>query len=80
MNMIRNTMLGLSLLALTGASAMAAPAVKHHVATTRVVAQAPAADAATPAPKKEKKHSKKAKDAKPEAAKEIKAEKPAEAK
>ncbi len=60
--MIRNTMLGLSLLALSGATAFAAPMVKH---TTRakVVAQAPAADAKDGAVKETKKakHPKKAK-------------------
>ena len=70
--MIRNTMLGLSLLALTGASAIAAPAVKT-THSTRVVAQAaPAGDTAAPADKtakKEKKHTKKDKAAKGDAAK-----------
>jgi acyl-CoA synthetase (AMP-forming)/AMP-acid ligase II len=42
--MIRNLMLGMSLFALTGASAIAAPAATHH-AKAKVVAQAPAADA-----------------------------------
>ncbi|HTA19234.1 MAG TPA: hypothetical protein VK989_08070 [Polyangia bacterium] len=51
--MIRNTMLGLSLLALTGASAFAAPAV-HHTAT-RMVAEGDAPPAADAKPKKEKK-------------------------
>jgi hypothetical protein len=61
MTMIRNVMFGISLLALSGASAFAAPAVKHVSSKPRVVAQAgdtaaPAGDKAT---KKEKKHSKK---------------------
>ncbi len=43
--MIRNTLFGLSMLALTAGSAFAAPA-KHQVAKTHVVAQA---DSATPA-------------------------------
>jgi hypothetical protein len=45
MIMIRNTMFGLSLMALTAGSAFAAP-VKHHV--VRTVAAAPATDTATP--------------------------------
>lgn len=67
--MIRNTMLGLSLLALSGASAFAAPVVKH-ARTTTMVAQAPAADAPKDGATKEKKakHMKKAKgDAKTDA-------------
>jgi hypothetical protein len=64
MIMIRNLMFGISLLALSGASAIAAPAVKHSGSKPRVVAQA--GDTAAPAdktaaPKKEKKHTKKAK-------------------
>jgi hypothetical protein len=59
--MIRNTMLALSFLALTGVSAVAAPAVHH--ATTRMVAEgdapAPAADA-KPAKKMKKGGKKKA--------------------
>ena len=58
--MIRNMMFGISLLALSGASAFAAPAVKVHSSKPRVVAQA--GDTAAPADKtakKEKKHSKK---------------------
>jgi hypothetical protein len=51
--MIRNTMLGLSLLALTGASAFAAPAA-HHT-STRMVAEGDAPPAADAKPKKEKK-------------------------
>jgi hypothetical protein len=57
--MIRNTMLGLSLLALTGASAFAAPAV-HHTAT-RMVAEGDAAPAADAKPAKKEKKAKKAK-------------------
>ncbi|MFL5305924.1 MAG: hypothetical protein ACJ8F1_11965 [Polyangia bacterium] len=61
--MIRNTLFGISVLALSAGSAFAAP-VKHPVAKTPVVAQAdtaaPAGDAAKPA-KKTKKSSKKAK-------------------
>ena len=61
--MIRNTMLALSFLALTGVSAVAAPAVKQHT-TTRMVAEgdapAPAADAK---PAKKEKKAKKAKKA-----------------
>ncbi|HVV17577.1 MAG TPA: hypothetical protein VHH90_10265 [Polyangia bacterium] len=61
--MIRNTLFGISVLALSAGSAFAAP-VKHPVAKTPVVAQAdtaaPAGDAAKPA-KKSKKSSKKAK-------------------
>lgn len=62
--MIRNTMLGLSLLALTGASAFAAPMV-HPAQKNKVVAQAPAGDAAkdgaSATKEKKAKHSKKAK-------------------
>ena len=73
--MIRNTMLGLSFLALTATSAFAAPRITHHT-STRVVAQAPAADTAPATdkaakPAKEKK-AKKAKAPKAEGAKEIK--------
>jgi len=63
--MIRNTMLGLSLLALTTGSALAATPASKHVSKPRTVAAAPAGDAAkdgakadapkTDAPKKEKK-------------------------
>jgi hypothetical protein len=62
MTMIRNLMFGLSLLALTGASAGAAPVAKTHSSKAKVVAQAtPAGDTAAPADKpapakKEKKH------------------------
>jgi hypothetical protein len=60
--MIRNTLFGISVLALSAGSAFAAPA-KHTVAKTPVVAQAdtaaPAGDAAKPAKKAKK--SKKAK-------------------
>jgi hypothetical protein len=71
MTMIRNTMLGLSFLALTATSAFAAPRVTHHT-TTRVVAQAPAADTAPATdkaakPAKEKKAKKSKKDAAPKA-------------
>jgi hypothetical protein len=76
MVMIRNTLFGISLLALSGTSVFAAPAVKH---STRVVAQAdapaPAGDKAAPAAKKEKKHTKPVKKdaAKTEGGKEMKA-------
>jgi hypothetical protein len=50
MIMIRNTMFGLSLMALMAGSAFAAPVAKHHV-TTRTVAEAPAGEAAAPADK-----------------------------
>jgi len=59
--MIRSTMLALSLFGLS-ATAFAAPVVKHH--STKMVAQAPAADgakAAAPAGEKKAKHTKKAK-------------------
>ena len=63
--MIRNTMLGLSFLALTATSAFAAPRITHHT-TTRTVAEAPAdtAPAADKAakPAKEKKAKKAKKD------------------
>ena len=81
--MIRNTMFGLSLLALTTGSAFAATPVSKHVAKPRTVAAAPAGDAAkadapkTDAPKKEKKAKKekapKGDAAKTEGAKEMKA-------
>ncbi len=63
--MIRNTLFGISVLALSAGSAFASP-VKHSVAKTPVVAQAdtaaPAGDAAKPAKKeKAKKGGKKAK-------------------
>jgi hypothetical protein len=64
MTMIRNLMFGISLLALSGASAIAAPAVKTHHSTTRVVAQAPAGDTAAPADKAADKSVKKEKKAK----------------
>ena len=55
--MIRNTLFGISVLALSAGSAFAAP-VKHPVAKTPVVAQAdtaaPAGDAAKPAKKAKK--------------------------
>jgi hypothetical protein len=88
--MIRNTMLGLSLLALTTGSALAATPASKHVSKPRTVAAAPAGDAAkadapkadapkTDAPKKEKKGHKAPKgDAtKTEGAKEMKAPAPA---
>jgi hypothetical protein len=56
--MIRNTMFGLSLLALTAGSAVAAPVTTHHIAKVRTVAEAPmgeAAPAADKAAKPEKK-------------------------
>ncbi|HXI59556.1 MAG TPA: hypothetical protein VNO55_25990 [Polyangia bacterium] len=70
--MIRNTMFGLSLLALSGATAFAAPMVKNHRA--KIVAAAPAADsAAAPAdgkePAKDTKKAKHVKKAKGDAAK-----------
>lgn len=56
--MIRNTMLGLSFLALTATSAFAAPVVTHHVA--RVVAEGDAAPATDkPAKPAKKAHAKK---------------------
>ncbi len=81
--MIRNTLFGISVLALSAGSAFAGP-VKHSVAKTAVVAQAdtaaPGADAAKPA-KKEKsaKKSKKAKGdaSKTEGSKEMKGTAPA---
>jgi hypothetical protein len=79
MIMIRNTMFGLSLLALTAGSAFAGPA--KHVATTRTVAEAPAGDTAAPADKAAPaKKEKKAKKEKAPAKTEDKAEKPAETK
>jgi hypothetical protein len=82
--MIRNTMLGLSLLALSGTSAFAAPMTKHQT-PAKIVAQAPAADSATPKDSKEPakdakktKHVKKGKtDAAPKAEMAPKAEAPA---
>jgi hypothetical protein len=60
MNMIRTTLFGISMLALTAGSAFAAPA-KHQVAKSHVVAQegsaTPAAD--KPAKKSTKKNTKK---------------------
>ncbi|HVZ74741.1 MAG TPA: hypothetical protein VHJ20_20300 [Polyangia bacterium] len=64
--MIRNTMFGLSLMALTAGSALAAPVVKHHT-TTRTVAEAPAGETA-PAADKAAKPEKKAHKAKKEKA------------
>jgi len=89
--MIRNTMLGLSLLALTTGSALAATPAHKHAAKPVNVAAAPAGDAAkegakadapkTDAPKKEKKAKKdkaaKGDAAKTEGAKEMKAPAPA---
>ena len=46
--MIRNLMLGLSLVTLSSVSAFAAPAATTHHAKAKVVAQAPAADAPAP--------------------------------
>jgi hypothetical protein len=84
--MIRNTMLGLSLLALTTGSALAATPASKHVSKPRTVAAAPAGDAAkadapkTDAPKKEKKAKKekapKGDATKTEGAKEMKAPAP----
>ena len=82
--MIRNAVFGLSLLALSAGSALAAPA--HHVASKRTVAEAsaPAGDTAAPAgdkvDKKTKKSTKKdkaPKGEKTEGAKEMKAPAPA---
>lgn len=85
--MIRNTMLGLSLLTLIGGSALAATPVTKHVSKPRTVAAAPAGDTAkepakddaakTDAPKKEKKAHKAKGDAKTEGGKEMKAPAPA---
>jgi hypothetical protein len=66
--MIRNTMFGLSLLALTAGSAFAAPVTTHHIAKVRTVAEAPAGEAA-PAADKAGKPEKKAHKAKKAAAK-----------
>ncbi|HET6282493.1 MAG TPA: histone [Polyangia bacterium] len=69
--MIRNTMFGLSLLALSGATAFAAPMAKHQT-RAKVVAQAPAADSAAPkadAPAKDAKKTKHVKKAKTDATK-----------
>jgi hypothetical protein len=80
--MIRNTLFGISVLALSAGSAFAAP-VTHAVKKTPVVAQAdtaaPSGDAAKPA-KKSKKSSKKAKGddaSKTEGSKEMKGTAPA---
>jgi hypothetical protein len=61
MKMIRNVMFGVSLLALSGASAFAAPATAHKVHKSSVVAQADTAAPAdkTAAPKTDKKEGKK---------------------
>jgi hypothetical protein len=71
--MIRNLMLGMSLVTLSSVSAFAAAPVAHH-AKAQVVAQAPAADAPAPATDKAvKKSAKKApKKAKTDAKTEIK--------
>ena len=62
--MIRNTMIGLSMLALMTGSALAATPASKHVSKPRTVAAAPAGDAAkepakADAPKAEKKGGKK---------------------
>jgi hypothetical protein len=84
MIMIRNTLFGLSMLALTSGVALAAPA--KHVSHTRAVAEAsaPAGDTAAPAEGKPAKKEKKAKkekapkaEGKTEGAKEMKATPPA---
>jgi len=87
--MIRNTMLGLSLLALTTGSALAATPAQKHVSKPRTVAAAPAGDTAkepakADAPKAEKKEKKAKKDkaakgdaTKTEGAKEMKGSAPA---
>lgn len=62
--MIRNAMFGLSLLALSTGSALAAPAHRHATTTQpRVVAEAsaPAADSTAPAGEKTEKKAKKSK-------------------
>jgi hypothetical protein len=53
--MIRNVMFGVSLLALSGASAFAAPATRHNVSKVAQADTAAPADK-TATPKKEKKH------------------------
>jgi hypothetical protein len=84
MNMIRNTLFGISMLALTAGSAFAAPA-KHQVAKSHVVAQegtaTPAADkpvkkSTKSATKKSTKKSTKADAAKGDSGKEVKAPAP----
>jgi hypothetical protein len=85
--MIRNTMIGLSLLALMTGSALAATPAAKHVSKPRTVAAAPAGDTAkepakadepkTDAPKKEKKAKKAPKGEKTEGGKEMKAPAPA---
>jgi hypothetical protein len=74
--MIRNTLFGISVLALSAGSAFAAPA-KHTVAKTPVVAQAdtaaPAGDAAKPAKKAKKSKKAKGDATKTEGAKEMNA-------
>jgi len=79
--MIRNTLFGLSVLALSAGSAFAATA-KHPVAKTPVVAQADSAapgDAAKPAKETKKTSKKSTKKAKTEGAKEMKTDAPATA-
>ena len=70
--MIRNTLFGISVLALSAGSAFAAPVKHHSVAKTPVVAQAdtaaPAGDAAKPAKKDTKASKKSGKKAKGDAA------------
>jgi len=69
--MIRNLMLGMSLVTLSTVSAFAAPTATTHHAKSTVVAQAPAADAPAPSTDKPvKKASKKA----PKADKKVKSE------
>jgi hypothetical protein len=73
--MIRNTMFGLSLLALSGATAFAAPVAKHTMAN-KVVAQAPAADGTAPKDAKDTKKAKHVKKAKDASKGDVKAEAP----
>lgn len=78
--MIRNTLFGISVLALSAGSAFAAP-VKHSVAKTPVVAQAdtaaPSGDAAKPAKKAKKSKKAKGDASKTEGSKEMKGTAPA---
>ncbi len=79
--MIRNTLFGLSVLALSAGSAFAAQP-KHPVAKTPVVAQADTAaptDGAKPAKETKKSTKKSSKKAKTEGAKEMKGDAPATA-
>ena len=81
--MIRKTIFGLSLLALSAGSALAAPVAHHQVSKSRTVAEAsaPAADTTAPSGDKAEKKAKKSKGkkdkggdaAKTEGAKEMKA-------